>query len=104
MYNFLGGIKEVNFSRGLSFNKEMSDLEIKFFQLSKFFACGGLISCFLIKEVSDPEIERFQQNFSPVAGSCDLIKKMPDPGLKRFQSSRFFACGGLISIVLMKEM
>ena len=43
----------------VSLNKEILDLEIKMFRPSKFFACGGLIS-------------------------CDLIKKMPDPGMKRF--------------------
>ena len=40
--------------------KEMQNSGIKWFQTSKFFACGGLMSCFLIKEVSDPGIERFQ--------------------------------------------
>ena len=40
----------------------MQNSGIKWFQTSKFFACGGLIYCFLIiiKEVSGPGIESFQ--------------------------------------------
>ena len=80
--------------------KEMQYSGVKWFQTSKCFACGGLTLWFLIKEVSDHKIERFQ----PSNVSCVLLEEMPDPGMERFQPLKFFACGRLISIVLVKEM
>ena len=62
--------------------KEMQESGIKWFQPSKFFACSGLISCVLIKEVSDPGIKGFNlQNFSPAAGSQVFSRR-------KFQVSR----------------
>ena len=44
----------------MCFKKEVSDPGIKRFKPSKFFACGGLISCVLVKEMSDPEIKGYK--------------------------------------------
>ena len=73
--NFKGESERVYVSRGLSFNNitEMSDPGIK-----RFFACGGLMLCVLIKEILDRV-------------------------LKKSHPSKFFACGRLILCVFNLE-
>ena len=98
----------------------MADPWIKRFQFSIFIACGRLILCISIKEMSDPGIKRFNirnlwlprahimcfnegnvRSWNKKVSAFEifrlrrahtmcLINKMSDHGIKRFQHLKFF--------------
>ena len=95
-------------SRGRVFIKKMSDHGIKWFQPSKFFACGRAhIIHVLIKEMSAPGIKRFlPSKVFAAAGSYYTCfnKGNISSRIKIFPPSKFFACGRAHIIdVLIKE-